>query len=138
MRPRSAIVPGIVLLAALAAGPLRAEDAASAPDSSAASEAPEPGAVTPEPYDPALARLEPGECRKLARKIVHYTDVAAQASDRGDELWEQSTVAPVDRLEARWNELCANEDDSFTRWFNAALKTAGRLALKYFTMGYFD
>lgn len=138
MRPRLVIVLGALLATVLSAAPLRADDVTDAAEPAAASEAPDPGAVAPEPYDPTLARLKPGECRKLARKIVHYTDVAARASDRGDELWEQSTVAHVDRLEARWNALCANEDDRFTRWFNAALKTAGRLALKYFTMGYFD
>ncbi|MCC6641863.1 MAG: hypothetical protein IT386_11945 [Deltaproteobacteria bacterium] len=138
MRRRPAMISGILLLAALAAGPLRAEGDASPAEQPAAAEAPDPGAVAPEPVDPALAKLRPGQCRKLARKIVHYTDVAAQASERGDELWEHSTSAHVDRLEARWNALCANEDDRFVRWFNAALKTAGRLALKYFTMGYFD
>ncbi len=99
---------------------------------------PDGGAVAPEPYDPNLARLNKGQCRKLARQIVHFTNVAAMADERGDELWEQSSVDRVDHLEARWNALCANEDDSFNRMFTRALRTAGRLALKYFTMGYFD
>ncbi len=128
----------IVLLGSLAAGPVRADEGGNPADQPVTAEAPDPGAVTPEPYDPNLARLNKGECRRVARQILQYTDVAARANDRGDELWEQSTAAHLDRLEARWNTLCANEDDTYLRLFNAALTTAGRLALKYFTMGYFD
>jgi hypothetical protein len=136
--PFPGLVLGIALSAVLAAGLVRAEDNGNPADQPATAEAPDPGAVAPEPYDASLARLNKGQCRKLARQIIQYTDVAARADDRGDELWEQSTVAHVDRLEARWNALCATEDDSFARMFNRALTVASRLALKYFTMGYFD
>ncbi len=104
------------------------------PDVGAAAE---PGVVNPEPNDPDLARLNKGECRKLAKKLVHYSTVAERANDRGDEMWEAATVAHMDRLEARWNNLCANEDDSFNRWFTAMLRTAGKLARRYFTMGWY-
>jgi len=124
------------LLVSLPALPAGAEDAAADPAEVSAPAS--PGAVNPEPYDPNLAKLNKGDCRKLARKIVHYADVAAQASDRGDDLWEETTVAHVDRLEARWNALCATEDTTVLRMVNAAITTASRLALKYFTMGYFD
>ncbi len=120
-----AIAVGLAIC--LAAAPAPAQDAAASPD---------PGVVKPEPFDPNLAKLNRSECRRLGRQIVHFTDVAAQASERGDELWEKGTAAHVDRLESRWNALCATEDDSFARMVNAALKTAARLAIRYFTMGY--
>jgi hypothetical protein len=126
-----------ILVSALpAAGPARAQETAA--ESAVAARAPDSGAVTPEVYDPDLAKFHKAECKKIARQIVQYTDVAARADDRGDALWEQSTVAHVDRLEARWNALCASEDQTWAILFNKALNTAGRLALKYFSMGWFD
>jgi len=136
--PFPGLVLGIALSAVLAAGPARAEDGGNSADQPATAEAPDPGAVAPEPYDASLARLNKGECRKVARQIIQYTDVAARANDQENEMWEESTVAHVDRLEARWNALCATEDDSFARMLNRALKVGSQLALKYFTMGYFD
>ena len=136
--PFPGLVLGIVLSAVLAAGPARSEDGDNPADQPATAEAPDPGAVAPEPYDPNLARLNKGECRKIERQIIQYTDVAARANDQGNELWEQSTVARVDHLEERWNALCATEDDSFARMLNRAITIGSRLALKYFTMGYFD
>lgn len=114
----------LAFLLALAAAPALAP--ADVPDS---------GNVDPEQYDPDLARLNPGECRTLAKQIVRYTDVAAMADDRGDDLWESHTRARVDRLEERWNALCADPDDSMARAMWAALRTAGQVALRYFTMG---
>jgi len=136
--PFPGLVLCIALSAVLAAGPARPDDGGNPADQPATAEAPDPGAVAPEPYDPKLASLNKGECRKIARKIIQYTDVAARANDQGNELWEQSTVAQVDHLEKRWNALCATEDDSFARMLNRAITIGSRLALKYFTMGYFD
>lgn len=136
--PFPGLVFGIALSAVLAAGPARSEDGGNPADQPAMAEAPDPGAVVPEPYDPKLARLNKGECRKIERQIIQYTDVAARANDQGNELWEQSTVAHVDRLEERWNALCATEDDSFARMLNRALTLGTQLAIKYFSMGYFD
>ncbi len=68
---------------------------------------PESGNVMALPPDPALTRANKGECRKLGKKIVHYTRVAERAEERDDELWLQSTVAHVDRLEERWNTMSA-------------------------------
>jgi len=136
--PFPGLVLGIALSAVLAAGPARSEDGGNPADQPATAEAPDPGAVVPEPYDPNLARLNKGECRKIERQIIQYTDVAARANDQGNELWEQSTVARVDHLEKRWNALCATEDDSFARMLNRALTLGTQLAIKYFSMGYFD
>ena len=136
--PFSGLVLGIALSAVLAAGPARSEDGDNPADQPATADAPDPGAVTPEPYDPNLARLNKAKCRRLARQIVQYANVAAEANDSGDERWEQSSVAHVDRLEERWNALCAKEDDSFARMLNRALTLGTQLAIKYFSMGYFD
>ncbi len=136
--PFPGLVLGIALSAVLAAGPARPEDGGNPADQPATAEAPDPGAVAPEPYDPKLARLNKAKCRRLARQIVQYTNVAAVASDSEDEGWEQSSVAHVDRLEERWNALCATEDNSFALMLNRALTMGTQLAIKYFTMGYFD
>jgi len=118
------------------AGIAWADDEMSAPVASAG--APDPGAVVPNPYDAKLASLHPGECQKLARQMLHLSDVVKMANDRGDALWEKATADQLDHLEARWNDICAKEDDSFNRMLVAALHTAGHLAVKYFTMGYMD
>ncbi len=98
---------------------------------------PESGNVMALPPDPALTRANKGECRKLGKKIVHYTRVAERAEERDDELWLQSTVAHVDRLEERWNTLCGHYEDTWSKQVTALLKEAGTLALRYFTMGYY-
>jgi len=136
--PFSGLVLGIALSAVLAAGPARSEDGDNPADQPATAEALDPGAVAPEPYDPKLASLNKAKCRRLARQIVQYTNVAAVANDSGDERWEQSSVAHVDRLEERWNALCATEDNSFALMLNRALTMGTQLAIKYFSMGYFD
>ncbi len=125
------------LWSVLAATPARGQDAYEPADQAAVAEPLDQGEVTSEPYDPNLAKLNPGECKRLGRQIVQLVDVAARANDRGDELWEASAAARMDRLEKRWNEKCGTEDDSFARLVWAALRTAGRLAIKYFTGGYF-
>jgi hypothetical protein len=124
------------LWAVLAADPARGQDVSQPPDPSASEQPLDQGEVTPEPFDPNMAKLNPGECKKLGRQIVHLVDVAAQANDRGDDLWESSTAARMDNLERRWNEKCGTEDDSLARLTWAAIRTAGRLALKYFSGGY--
>jgi hypothetical protein len=127
----------LVLLASFpAAGPAHAQDAAATAED--AGTPPDPGVVEPDPVDPTLSKLNRAQCKRLARQILQYTDVAARASDRGDDLWEQTTVAHVDRLEERWNTGCASPDQTWAIFLNQMMSTAARLALKYFTMGYFD
>ncbi|CAG0969687.1 hypothetical protein MYXO_01223 [Myxococcaceae bacterium] len=96
---------------------------------------PDPGAELALPPDPVLTQLNKRECRKLGKKIVHYTNVAARAEERGDALWEGASVAHVDRLEARWNSLCGHYEDTWSKQVTELLKEAGVLALRYFTFG---
>lgn len=98
---------------------------------------PDTGAVLALPPDATLTRLNKGECRKLGKKIVHYTEVASRAEERDDEQWQAATVAHVDRLEERWNTLCGHYEDTWAKQVTALLKEAGILALRYFTMGYY-
>jgi len=91
--------------------------------------------VRMEPYDHDVARLNPGQCRTLAKQIVRYNDVAAMAEERGDDLWEDHTRDRLDHLEYRWNALCGDPDDTTARMMWAAMKEAGQIALRYFTLG---
>ena len=118
----------VLLLAITGAGPALAEDAEGPADT---------GETMALPPDPTLTRLNKGECRKLGKKIVHYTDVAARAEDRGDPMWEEAAVAHVDRLEERWNTLCGHYEDTWAKQVTELLKEAGILALRYFTFGYY-
>lgn len=85
--------------------------------------------------DVALPTLGARECKRIAKQMVHYRQVQDMAEERGNELWASATVAQLDRLAQRWDVGCDHSDEKWAIWFNDALKTAGRMALRYFTMG---
>ena len=95
---------------------------------------------------PAHAARNTGECRRITRQIDHFEDVGRMAEARGDDLWEASTRRHIGRLEVRRASMCPEYADqlrSRSRVAKAArktkefLKTAGKLALRYFTFGAF-
>jgi len=91
--------------------------------------------VTPTPQPQHTQPASVGECRRIARQLVHLDDVRAMAEQRGDELWQASVEQQMGRMKQRWYTRC---DDSQERWakaVSAALKTAGKIALKYFLFG---
>ncbi len=91
--------------------------------------------VTPTPVPQHTQPASHGECRRIARQMVHLDDVRRLAAQRDDQLWEASLDQQMGRMQQQWNTRC---DDSAERWaqeFKALLKTAGELALHYFLFG---
>lgn len=88
----------------------------------------------------AVQKANRGQCRKIARQLEQHAMSVEFAASRGDALWATSTLQQMERLDVRRARLCP---DLYPQG-NAAkamaemrrlLVTAGRLALKFFTMG---
>ena len=74
-----------------------------------------------------------GDCRRLAKQIIHFENVKAMAQERNDALWTAGTEAHITQLEGRWNERCYNGVDPWQVAFNRLLKEAAEAAIRYFT-----
>ena len=89
---------------------------------------------------PAFAKSEPQrrECHRLTSQIARYEGDVKLAEERGNELWENATREQIDRLSERRASRCpqfAEDKGKAMREFAELMKTAARLAAKYFTMG---
>jgi len=92
--------------------------------------------VTPTPEPQHAQPASNGECRRIARQMVHLDDVRAIAAERGDELWQASLDQQMGRMRQRWNTRCDDSQERWAKLFKEALKTAGKLALRYFLFGF--
>ena len=91
---------------------------------------------------PAFARSEPRrrECHRLTSQIARYEGDVERARERGNELWENATLAHIERLSQRRASRCpqyAEDKGAAMREFARMLGTAAKLAARYFTMGGF-
>jgi hypothetical protein len=88
---------------------------------------------------PVTASAGTVECRRLTRKIEHFSFMVERAHDLDNEMWEERTQQHLDLLIARRAARCPEyaEDDSAMRALAALLKLAGQAALTYFTFGAF-
>jgi hypothetical protein len=91
---------------------------------------------------PALAKPEPHrrECHRLTSQIARYEGDVERARERGNELWENATLAHIERLSQRRASRCpqyAEDKGAAMREFARMLGTAAKLAARYFTMGGF-
>jgi hypothetical protein len=86
--------------------------------------------------DPA-GRMHLSECKKIAKQIIHFENDKAMADERENALWANATQAHLNRLENRWDDKCQNGVDEWQVAFNYLLKTAAKVAIRYFTMGGF-
>ena len=89
---------------------------------------------------PAFAASEPRrrECHRLTSQIERYEGDVKLAKARGNELWEDATRAQIERLSERRASRCpqfAEDKGKAMREFMKFMKTAARIAAKYFTMG---
>jgi hypothetical protein len=91
---------------------------------------------------PAFAKSEPRrrECHRLTSQITRYEGDVELARERGNELWENATLAHIDRLSQRRASRCSQYDEEKIaamrmRQFGQMLGKAAKLAAKYFTMG---
>ena len=92
---------------------------------------------------PAFAKSEPRrrECHRLTSQIARYEGDVERARERGNELWEDATLAHIERLSERRASRCPQYAEDKTaamrmRQFGRMLGTAAKLAARYFTMGY--
>jgi hypothetical protein len=74
-----------------------------------------------------------GDCRRLAKQIIHFENVKAMAEERNDALWARGTQAHINHLEGQWNNLCYDGIDEWQVAFNKLVKTAAEAAIRYFT-----
>lgn len=88
---------------------------------------------------PAFGQAQPQhrECVKLTNQIERYVGDVERARERDNELWERATLEHIDRLAQRRAQRCPEyaKDDETMKRLAKLLRTAGRLALRYFTMG---
>lgn len=80
------------------------------------------------------------DCRKLNKQISHFEGVAEMASDRGDDLWYDSTQQHIRRLEDRRLATCPRYEppNAMQRFMKASskwIKRAGKVAKRWFTAG---
>ena len=86
-------------------------------------------------------------CNRLSHQIDHFEgNILKMAQDRGDEAWEKSTSAHVQRLKARRADMCpkhAEEEKVLARARAQAeamqklLVSAAKGAAKYFSGGWY-
>jgi hypothetical protein len=84
----------------------------------------------------------PAECARLNRQIDHFEAMAERAEKLENELWTERMQQHVDLLRDKQKERCPDDADSNAAreaWlaFVSVLKTAGKVALTYFTFGAF-
>ena len=101
------------------------------------------GAATPNTSVPTVngtamtadrnGQVHVGECRRIAKQIIHFENVKAMAQQRNDALWTAGTEAHISRLEGQWNEHCYDGVDPWQVAFNRLLKEAAEAAIRYFT-----
>ncbi len=79
------------------------------------------------------------ECRDLTRRIEHYEELAARAEALGNPLWGETAREHIELLKEERQERCPewSQAAQTNRAIMRMLKTAGSLALTYFTMGAF-
>jgi len=132
------LVIGVTLAAALP-GPAGAEDlgdaAADAASDTAASLLGLPSADEPDRPDVDPRTVNLARCRRIAKQITHFETVKDRAEERDNALWAKATQDHIDRLETQWWAKCDDGEDEFAKAFSRALKTAARVAVKYFTFG---
>ena len=77
------------------------------------------------------------ECRSLTRRIEHYEEMAERAEALGNPQWAAEARQLAELLAEERAERCPEWSPQAVanRAFMRALKTAGQLALTYFTMG---
>ena len=91
---------------------------------------------------PALAKPEPRrrECHRLTSQIARYEGDVKLAQERGNELWENATRQQIQRLSDRRVARCpqyAEDKGKAFREFAQLVRTAAKVAVKYFTFGGF-
>jgi hypothetical protein len=77
------------------------------------------------------------ECQDLTARINHYEEMATRAESLGNPRWAAQAREIADLLAEERSERCPewSPQAQANRAFLRMLKTAGQMALTYFTMG---
>jgi hypothetical protein len=86
---------------------------------------------------PVTASAGTIECRRLTRRIEHFTGMVERAHDLDNQMWEERTQQHLDQLIVRRAAHCPEyaQDDSALQALALLLKLAGQAAITYFTFG---
>ena len=86
----------------------------------------------------ASARMQnPVVCRRIATQLVHYDAMKSRAADAGHDLWVDRFGNHLARLEDDFADKCPEQaaEQRSIQQLSALLKSAGRAALTFFTLG---
>jgi len=91
-------------------------------------------------YD--MRHLSARECRKIARQMIRYDrDIQLASRWSGSSYSQELRIATLDKkldmLAERWDKGCDLRDEIMLAKLYDYMKKAGKLALRYFTMGMF-
>jgi len=122
-------VAALVLVALLAPAAARAQSATPAPSQDYVVE-----------YN--MRHLSVRECRKIARQMIRYDrDIQLASRWSGSSYSQELRIETLDRkldmLAERWDKGCDLRDEIMLAKLYDYMKKAGKLALRYFTMGMF-
>lgn len=91
---------------------------------------------------PAAAIQKPnrGQCRQIGKQLEQHAISVNRAVRQGNKLWAESTLQFMERLDARRQRLCPDlypqgSAEKAMVEMRRMLVTAGKLALKFFTLG---
>jgi hypothetical protein len=79
----------------------------------------------------------PGTCMRIAHQLVHYDTMRQRAAELENELWVERFETHISDLEDHFAEKCPEQaaEQQSMQQLAALLKTAGRAALSFFTLG---
>lgn len=103
----------------------------------------EEASVAEESATPQVAAVRreraPRTCKVIANQIAHFTEVAEMARERGDEMWEASAEAHIDRLLLQHQRRCPQDAASNKNAERMArlLRLAAKGFMKAMTFGAF-
>ena len=85
----------------------------------------------------APQRDNPYHCAQLANQLVHYDGLRARAASQGNAVWVQRFKAKIAELEEDFKYECPEQynEGKTLQQLAELLKSAGRAALSFFTMG---
>jgi IS30 family transposase len=88
----------------------------------------------------AIQKANRGQCRQIAKQLEQHAVTVERAVNRGNVQWAEATLQYMERLDTRRARLCPDlypqgSAEKAMEEMRRLLVTAGKLALKFFTLG---
>jgi hypothetical protein len=85
----------------------------------------------------AQRRNNPMVCAQIANQLVHYDSLKARAASEGNAVWVARFKGKIAELEQEFELSCPEQaaQEKTLQQLAEILKTAGRAALSFFSMG---